>query len=252
MKTNILLIFLFLSIFIPMQLLAHKEKIVVWNYYLASPFFISQKSGLAYDFVALLNEEFEDRYDFKLQHIPRARLNKYLSSNNQGLVLFVNWLWMGKDSKHNYLWSEKILDDKNIVISHINKRLNFEDIKAQNNLVFGAIRGRKYKPFDKFFKDNTLHRYDVTSEKQVLNMIVQNRVDITTQPFTIASSLSNSLNIRNKLFFSPESLFSFSRYIMITPKLDELKDPLNGFLKELDNNTTWQEILKKYNLITEG
>lgn len=249
MKNILLITILFLSFFIPSHLFAYKEKIVVWNYYLAPPFFISQEQGLAYDFVSLLNEKFENEFIFKLQHIPRARLNKYLSSGDQGIVLFVNWLWMGKDSKDKYFWSDKILDDKNIIVSNINKQFMLENLDPSSSLVFGGIRGRKYRALDEYFRNNSLKRYDVNSEKQVLNMIVKNRVDITTQPFTIATSIANNMNIRDELFFSPKALFSFSRYIMISPKLEELKVPLNSFVKQINENSKWQEILKKYKLV---
>lgn len=245
MKKVLLIFFIF---FIPLSVFAQKKEIVVWNYYLSPPFFISKNNGLAYDFVSLLNKEFEDKYIFKLRNLPRIRLNRELSFEKEGIVLFVNWKWMGKNSKEEYLWTKKILDDKNIIISHIDKKISLEKNITLNNLVFGGIRGRKYKVLESFFITKQLKRYNVDSEEQVLNMIIKNRIDITTQPFSIATAISKKMNIKDKIYFSPIPLFTFSRYIMITPNLEYIKTPLDKFIQDLILDDNWQKILGKYEL----
>lgn len=245
---NIFSILILTLFFIPLPIFAQKQEIVVWNYYLSPPFYISKNNGLAYDFVSLLNEKFKDKYVFKLRNLPRIRLNRELNLKENGILLFVNWKWMGKGSKKSYYWTEKILKDKNIIISHINNQLILKDDTTFDNLIFGGIRGRKYKALESFFNTKQLKRYDVDSEEQVLNMIIKNRVDITTQPFSIATAISKKMHIRDKLFFSPNPLFSFNRYIMITPSLQHIKLPLNQFIKKLSQNSKWQKILQKYDL----
>ncbi|RTR33353.1 hypothetical protein [Shewanella atlantica] len=82
---------------------AEKQPITVWNYYLFPPFQTAPHSGLATDFVALLNQEFEGEFRFKLNSVPSARLNKYLKKEEQGVLLVVNWAWMGEGAKQKYL-----------------------------------------------------------------------------------------------------------------------------------------------------
>jgi len=230
---------------------AEKQVITVWNYYLAPPFKISKTEGLATDFVALLNKELGNILEFKLVSLPRARLNKYLSKKRQGIVLFVNWAWMGKDSKTKYLWTPTLLKDKNEIISSINKKVFYKNPESLIGLKFGAVRGRKYKGLQELMLSGDIKRLDLNEEKQVIKMIVDQRVDVTSQPHSIAMFLINSLKMKKKIFFSPTPLFEFNRYIMITPKLMDVHTQLSELVKNLDNNKDWGVILAKYNLREE-
>lgn len=175
----------FFGIFIQSALFAKTPTIVVWNYYLAPPFVTSDNKGLSYDFVNLLNKKANNKFIFELRSIPRVRLNKYLNDGKQGIVLFVNWSWMGKDAKEKYLWTNKILDDQNEIISLRDKKIVFEGPSSLKGLTFGAIRGRKYKELESSFATNEINRYDVNKEEQILNMMIRNRIDVTSQPRTL-------------------------------------------------------------------
>ena len=223
--------------------------ITVWNYYLTPPFKTSKTEGLAFDFVNLMNKESVGRFHFQLRSVPRSRLNYYLEHNQQGVVLFVNWLWMGKYAKEKYLWSPEILKDRNEVISSIDNKISFEGPESLKGLIFGGIRGRRYKGLESFFSSNEIIRFDVNGEEQVLNMIVKNRVDVTSQPRTLANALIKSLGIEDKIFFSPKPLFHYSRHIMTTPVLVDVHAHLSDFAKNLDGHPEWSAILNKYELL---
>lgn len=242
-------LFIILSIFILCynNLCAKQTSITVWNYYLSPPFMVSQTQGLVYDFVDLLNES-SSELKFNLKSIPRTQLNKYLEQKKQGIVLFVNWAWMGKNAKERYHWTSLILKDQNEIISSVNKKIVYESPSSLKGLVFGGIRGRKYKGLEKYFNTGEIMRYDVDKEKQVLSMILKNRIDVTSQPRTIVLSLASKMNIEKKLYFSPSPLFSFSRHIMVTKELSNVHTYLNSFIKSLPSNKKWQNILMEYNL----
>lgn len=229
------------------NLSAKQKHITVWNYYLSPPFMISHDQGLVYDFVDLLNSE-QNKYVFHLKSIPRAQLNKLLEQKKQGVVLFVNWTWMGKNAKEKYYWTSPILKDQNEVISSVNKKVIYLSPNSLKGLVFGAIRGRKYKGLEKYFKTGEITRYNVDNEKQVLSMILKNRVDVTSQPRTIVMSLSSKMDIEKQLYFSPTALFSFNRHLMVTKELDYIHEFLNNFTVSLSSSEKWQNILNRYNL----
>jgi len=222
--------------------------IIAWNYYFAPPFMTPNNQGLALDFVNLLNKESDGRFRFQLLSIPRVRLDQYLDNHQQGIVLFVNWAWMGKGAKENFLWTPKILRDRNEIISSIDKKIVFDSPDSLKGLIFGAIRGRKYKNLEELFTTNQIQRFDVNREEQVLALMMKNRIDVTSQPRTLAIPLSQSMGLKDKIFFSPKPLFSFTRHIMITPKLKEVHAHLSKISKNLENNAEWIAILSKYGL----
>lgn len=232
----------------PLCTYSAEQKIRVWNYYEVSPFTMNGRGGLAEDFVKLLNKEGKGKFHFQLETIPRARLNLYLSKNLQGIVLFVNWAWMGKESKKKYLWTPSILTDHNEIISSMENKIFYEGPDSLNGLKFGAVRGRKYKNLETKFAVGEIHRYDINKENQVLGMILHQRVHVTSQPHTIAVSLIRKMGLENKIFFSPKPLFSFSRHIMITKELPIAHSFLSHFALNLDSNEEWKQIMKKYGL----
>lgn len=230
------------------NLFASIQKITVWNYYNIPPFVIDKKKGFAKDFVELLNKYSKGKYQFILSNIPRKRLNVYLENNHQGIVLFVNPIWMGKNANTKYLWTQSFLSDQNEIISSVSNKIYFKTPEELKNLTFVAIRGRKYKGFEDLLKKEEIKKFIVEKESQSLLLISLNRADVTSQPRTIVKPLIRELNLENKIFLSPTPLFKFSRHIMITRPQYKLHEFLSYFTEDLKNKKEWLTILKKYNL----
>ncbi|ABV36994.1 conserved hypothetical protein [Shewanella sediminis HAW-EB3] len=233
------------------QVRADSRVITLWNYYLSPPFQISGDEGLAFDFVNLLNDEFRGRFVFRLDSLPRARLNKYLAEQKQGLVLFVNWRWMGDGAEANYLWTPPLWQDRNEVISSIENKVVFDGPESLKGLTLVAVRGRKYKSLEPLFARSEITRFNVNREEQALALLLKSRGDLTIQPRSVVMFLLNELNLQNKIYLSPTPFFSFTRHIMLTPGLIELHPELSEFVLQLDTNVRWQNILQKYDLVEE-
>lgn len=227
---------------------AQKQVIPVWNYYLSPPFQIDQTTGFASDFVELLNEELGAYYQFELDSIPRKRLNKYLNQNRQGIVLFVNWSWMGNGAKQKYLWTSPVLQDSNEVISANDNKIYYEGPDSVKGLTLGTVRGHRFPELEGLLKANVVHRFDVTRQKQLFSLLLNHRFDFTIQPKSIAMVLVNETGIRDKVFFSPKPLRHFTRHIMLTADLYQLYKPLNELATHLHSNEKWLDILRRYNL----
>ena len=240
--------FSFIVIFIFLNSSLLSQEITVWNYYNSVPFITSKKTGLAKDFVDLLNKHSKDKYQFKLSNIPRKRLNIYLQNNQQGIVLFVNPVWMGKDASTKYLWTQSFLKDQNEIISSSKNKIYYEEAHLLKDKTIVTIRGRKYKEFSSMLEKKQLKNIVIEKEEQSLLLISLNRADFTTQPRTIVMPLIKKLDLENEIFISPKPLFSFTRHIMITRPQYKLHEFLSNFTQNLENKKEWQEILKKYNL----
>lgn len=223
-------------------------QIQVWNYYLTPPFLYEDGSGVADELVTELNRHFHDQFLFKLEHLPRTRLNKILDGTRQGIVLFVNWRWMGKDSKKNYLWTPSLLTDQNELISRIEDSFEYSDLIQLQDKTFLAISGRQYPIFASLIKQKNLIRFDLTREKQALALLVKGRGDLTTQPRSFALALIKQMGVEDQLYISPTPLFSYTRHLMLTPHLHQLFTPLSDFVTGLSNNPQWQQTIQKYQL----
>ena len=123
---------------------ADEKLIEAWTYYDVPPFVTGKGQGLVYDFVELLNLEAKGSYKFKVTVYPRKRLDAQLEAGKQGVVLFVNWEWMGDDARNKYLWGPAIITDRNEVVSRANKRIEFDGTaESLKGLVFGGLLGRR-------------------------------------------------------------------------------------------------------------
>ena len=240
--------FYLILIFIFFNTSIFSKEIVVWNYYNSIPFIVNKNEGLAKDFVDLLNKHSKSEYKFRLSNIPRKRLNVYLQNNHQGIVLFVNPIWMGKNASTKYLWTEAFMEDQNEIISSSKNKIYFENPNLLKNKTMATIRGRKYKGFAELLKTNEIKNVIVEKEIQSLLLVSLNRADFTTQPKTIVMPLIQKLNLQEEIFISPTPLFSFTRHIMITRPQYKLHEFLSNFTKDLETQKEWLDILKKYNL----
>ncbi len=239
--------FILLSLFAS---LSHASPTVtVWSYYEAPPFKTNENNaGLAQDFVDLLNQMAQQTFLFQLHTIPRSRLNHYLDNGKNGVVLFVNWAWMGKTSKQDYFWSEALMQDRNEIISSVHKPVNYDGPDSLANLNFVGVRGRRYSKFEALITSGETTRTDVNNEEIALTMIVAGRVDFTSQPKSLALALKKKLKLGGKLYFSPKPLFSFKRYIMTSKNLPQVHAFLLALSKDIQNLPQWQALLKKYDM----
>lgn len=223
--------------------------IQVWSYYESRPFKTDDsQSGLSKDFVAFLNEQANGQYLFKLDIIPRVRLNYYLKKQQPGVVLFVNWSWMGENAKQKYLWSHPILHDRNEIVSYHKDPIQFNGADSLKGLTFAAIRGRRYLGLDELMEQDIIHRRFVYNESSVLMLIASGRVKVTSMARTHLLPHIKKHQLQGKLFLSDKPLFKFTRHIMTTKELPRVHKFIQEVTQDIKGEVKWQAILEKYNL----
>lgn len=243
---------LLLALLLPSIAKADQNTITIWSYYQQPPFVTEKGEGLSYDFIDLLNKHAKKRYNFELMLMNRQRLNSLLKKNISGIVLFVNPLWMDDETQDKYLWSSPILQDRNEIISPINKRINYNGVKSLKGLTFGSVSGRIYHGLETSFSTNEVTRYELKNTELVLKMLAAERLDVTSQPRSVAKLLVKKLGIENQLYFSPKPLFQFDRHIMTTKILSTTHTFIEEFIVSLKNNYQWENILKQYNMLPDN
>lgn len=221
----------------------------VWNYYMAAPFYIDENTGLAFDIIDQFNRRLKNHYHFDLVNIPRARLNKELEEGGQGIVLFANWLWMGKNAKEKYLWTPALVHDHNVVITLRDLQINYSGPDSLKGLRFGAIRGRKYYSLESMFSNKEISVLHLNREEQALKMLLTNRIDVTSQPASLARYLLKSMSAENEIILSKKPLFSFNRHVMLTSGLSDVHGPISTVIQDLNNDPSWRKTLKELGFI---
>lgn len=229
------------------NLMAKVIPMEVWTYYKFTPFMVNgSKTGLSYDLVEILNDGGKGKFEFKLRYIPRKRIDTYLKKNAPGIVLFVNWVWMGENAKGKYLWTSEIMKDSNEIISR--NAIEYNGPESLFEMKFGGVRGRKYKGLEPFFKSGAINRFDVNLEVQNLFKLVKGRIDVTSQPRSMALALISENSLQGKVQFASKPLFKYTRHVLVTPSAKKVFPVVEEVIRNLPNNLKWQERLKLYGL----
>lgn len=227
-----------------------EQVIPVWTYYFDPPFITGEGQGLSVEFIGLLNEHFRGQYRFELEELPRSRINRNLDEQLAGIVLFVNWAWMGDPDKTKYLWSLPILSDRNEVVSRVNgkppTRIDFAGAESLKGMVFGGLTGRRYKGLEESFKNNSITRNNVRQEEQNLELLLLDRIDVTSGSSSVIRYMVKVKGLEQDIFFSPTPLFSYTRHLLITPPLKPLEPLLNRFIEDLQHSPVWASIRTRY------
>lgn len=226
------------------------ERIInAWTYYDMPPFVTGEGQGLVYDFVELLNGHVEGDYQFQVMIYPRKRLDSQLEEGEQGIVLFVNWAWMGENAKTKYLWGPVILTDRNEIISGTDRRVEFDGSAGSlKGLLFGGLLGRRYPGLMVAMERKEIIRVNARTEVQNLKKILHQRIDVTTMPQSQLGYHIKNMQLDGQLHLSETPLFSYSRHLLVTKKLQSEYAFITAFTKGLSGNNAWRIILQKYGL----
>jgi polar amino acid transport system substrate-binding protein len=179
------------------------EKVIpAWTYYEFGPFITSRGKGLTYDFTELLNRSLQKAgLRIKVAVYPRKRLEKILTKR-QGIVLFVNPIWMHDREKTRYLWSPPLLSDRNEILSRMNgpspTKIVYEGVESLNGLRMGGVLGRSYKDIDDAVNRGNIIRDDASKESQTLKKLVMGRVDFMTSSGSLIRYLVKDMGLEKR------------------------------------------------------
>ncbi len=231
---------------------AAPKPVSVWSYYEVAPYKTHEdNSGLAMDLVNLLNLQAQGQFHFSLSIIPRSRLNYYLKNQHQGIVLFVNPVWMGKNSEHDYLWSNLLLEDQNEIISSVHNPIEYTGPDSLKDHSFASIRGRFYLGLEKLLDSGEITRKVANNGGSALLLVSSGRIDATSMARSLLMTRIIKHQLQGKLYLSKIPLLRFTRYIMTSKELPKVHKFLQSVTHDMSKNKPWQIILNKYGLSNE-
>jgi len=232
-----------------------KKMIKVWTYYNFPPFVIDekQKKGLHFDFVALLNQKFAEKYHFEGVKLPRRRIDLLLTMQSQknsvnGIVAWVNPIWFKDKNRKTYFWTNTIFTDQNEVVSHRDRPLRYDNASSLIGLNLGGVFGHRYVNIDDLVKKDKITRHNVATEKHNLSKLLLKRIDVTIVPKSAMLYLLEDMNLIGKIHISSKAHQTYTRHLMIPKHHPKLAEDLSAFIKTLPTNEKWQNLLHDYNL----
>lgn len=200
----------FFLLFIFINVLFSKETIMVYTYNNYAPFIISSNKGLSITLVNFLNKNSDD-FSFKLQYLPRKRLNYFLKDWIDGkcqkeifsqcekkwMVIWGNEQWGFEPNKRKNFYWQNILKDANVVLSEKSNIVEYKSVKDLFNKSFAGVYGYKYIHVDEYVSKGLITRIDSKKEVNNLYVLKNKRVDVAILPrsvFEYYKKIDKSLN----------------------------------------------------------
>jgi len=248
---NLILVITFVFSFFSSHLVS-KEVITLWSYYDYPPFVtgMADNKGLSFDFVEMLNLFNPDQdYQYKLEIIPRKRLDSYLKNGRKGAVLWVNPVFFADVKRQKYRWTEQLLQDEQSFISSSKTPFIFEGAESlmQPGFVLGGIRGHLYGGMQGEIDAGKIIRSDVSNVKQNIGMLLKNRVDSFLIPFTTMKFYEKEMKLGRKIYYSPNPLNSYTRHILVNHDA-KVYGALSKVVNQLEQDEYWMALLMQYGL----
>lgn len=200
--------------------------------------------GLSHDFVAALNDH-SNEFKFKLLYAPKARAHEALNQNNSG-ILWVNSRWFDDANQQKYLWSDDLIYDKEIFITH-NKSFKYKDLKSLHNKTIVGTRGYFYFNLDALFEKRLLERVNVRAETYIPTFLIKKRADIGVMGFqTYFYLLRQNPQLGIELVVLENYDYKFTRSIMFDKKNVKVAEEINTWLRSEKGKKSWQTIKSKW------
>ena len=223
------------------------ENVRLWVYHNFPPFITDavQEQGLSFDLARRLSEMSDGAFDFQVEILPRARINRNLKAGDGGLVLWTNPAWFGDAGRTNYLWSHGIMIDGYALISPSGSPILYQDLEASPPLQFAAVRGHRYVGIDELVERGAVNRVELPSEASLISFVAAGRANFGIVGRSLANYYANT---SDDLFISGTPHDSFYRHVLISRSRPQLHQFINAAFKELIESRDWDAVLQGYGL----
>ncbi len=240
-------LFLMFMCCLPATLFASTTEVPLFTYHTHAPFIVASHQGLTYDLAEYLSKKSHGRYQFVVKPMSRTRVNKILKQGEAGIVPWVNPAWFNDVAETKFLWSKSILmQDSNVLLSHIERKIDYRGRESVSGLTFGGVRGHRYQGIDDWVQQKALSRIDTETHISNYRKLMRKRIDFTITPLTGALYLLKQHGLQDQIFISPNHHSTYERRLIVSDKNIEIKAYIEKTLAQMSADPTWGKLLNKY------
>lgn len=227
---------------------AWAEDVTVWNYHNYPPYIvdIEKERGLSYDLARILTSMSEGRYQFRVTVLPRERLNMNLEAGQPGMVLWANHAWFGDDTRTRYLWTDPILNDRNVVISPMSVGFDYDGPRSLTGMTMVGVRGHKYQDVGRLIEYGLVRRVDVRGERNLLQFVASGRGRVAIVAESAVRYFVQELDLGDEVYIAREPHSRYQRHILVQPDLVGVHSFIQSAMPTLRRGAEWGEIALGY------
>ena len=218
----------------------------LYSYHNVPPFITSPTTGLSYDLVEYLNNKGEGRYRFKLNIVPRKRLDNILKENDAIIVPWVSPDWFGKDARSRYDWTAPIISDGNVYMSLSERAIEIANLNDLQGMVLGGVLGHRYSGLDDEVAKGAFTRINATNEQNLIRMIAGGRADIGVMAESAARYLVWEEGLVDKIYLASNKHSVFARRLLLSGTPSDLHLFLDGVITGMRSDPKWSTTIARY------
>ena len=226
---------------------AGEQTIPFVTYYDYAPFHsIDGSSDLTHELAALLTRESGGRYRFVPALLPKKRIDNMLQHQHwQGIVAWSSPRFFYDERKVNYLWTDALLQESALVISHIDAPVDFKGIQSLRGKVLGTVLNQRYVEVEDMIANNQLRRSDAPSMESNVRKLLLKRVDVVFISRSAMDGLRQRIpGFESQLYIAARPRDQFTRHLMLTRGLPpDVISYVQRMTAQLDHNAAWRDIL---------
>lgn len=212
---------------------AEAEVITVYAYHNKPPYMtdVEQRQGEYYDLVRFLNEQ-GDKYQFRLQYLPRNRIERLLAQNNlDGPLLGVNPVWFNDRFEQRYLWTQAVFHDQDIFVSRTVQPFEYTAIESTYGKQVCLVFGNYYFGLTEAIERGLLRKITTSREEVVLEMLDLKRCDFGVVSLSLYRFHQEQSLWKNQYHVAERPHDSFDRRMLVPTSLPAVHNDLQAMLQ---------------------
>lgn len=225
-----------------------QSRVNAWYYYHYAPFEL-ETGGLIEDVATYLNTALKGQYQLRVQYLPRPRLNLLLQRQEPGVIMLAASTVFGGAAYKHYLWSQPFMADHQELLSNARKPIDYSTPDQLTGIELGTLRGHHYPSLNKAIQRGTIIVRELDSQPQLLEMLLNGRVDVITMNATsLEYLLHRDPQLRPQIHRASRPLDKFTRHLLFTPGQQSLRDTCDAVLKAARSDPQWHALFRRYGL----
>lgn len=225
-----------------------QSRVEAWYYYHYAPFEL-ESGGLIEDISVYFNRTLGKQYQLHAQYLPRPRLNLLLQRREPGVIMLAPSTVFGGAAYKDYLWTQPFMADHQELLSNARRPIEYSGPDQLTGLELGTMRGHHYPSLNKAIQRGTIVVRELDTQQQLVEMLVNGRVDIITMPgMSLAYLLHKDPSLREKIYRARRPLDKFTRHLLCTPGQHALRDACDTVLSAARSDPQWHALFHRYGL----
>ena len=209
------------------------------------PLFIDADHGLYPELVDYLNRKRIDGLDFRLEFLPRKRMQAMLDAGQlEGIIIGMMPPWFGDLTQEKYLWTAPFFFDKFVLASNPARPIN--QANAAASLRVGVTLGYVYPGIDEWIARHGVQRSDAPSEEKNLDKLVLGRVDAVVVTESVLRYYVKSHPQAASLAIAPLPGQQTARSFLVPHNQKTVFDRLAPLVRSLKDDPAWLAIVARY------